>query len=152
MYGVPIIIQLNALIYMVLFLQDGPKYDYSKGNYDQTRLKLTKIGRLNGTLAHNQSFTKIFRQEMVENLAQIRDQNKTQDYEQGHETGSAKDFFKSKLNRLNLLIFIILNVGCSFTYYLFTFYIKYVGGNFLLNQVINSSSQFTSAILAYFMN
>jgi MFS family permease len=68
LYGTPIVIHIFALIYMVLFLQDGPKYDYSKGNYDKTRLKLTKIGRINGILAPNQSFTKVFRKEMEENL------------------------------------------------------------------------------------
>ena len=63
MYGIPILIHCYGVAYMIIALEDGPKYDYSRGNYDLVRLKLTKIGHKNGALQLNQSFTKIFRQE-----------------------------------------------------------------------------------------
>jgi len=44
MYGIPIFFHCYGLVYMIFVLSDGPKYDFSRGNYDLVRLKLTKIG------------------------------------------------------------------------------------------------------------
>ena len=57
MYGIPILIHCYGVAYMIVGLDDGPKYDYSRGNYDLVRLKLTRIGHENGALAPNEEFT-----------------------------------------------------------------------------------------------
>lgn len=42
---------------------------------------------------------------------------------------------------MNALIFIIMAIACSFSYYLINFYIKYLPGDIFLNQIVNSISE-----------
>ena len=48
--------------------EDGPKYDYGRGDYELARSKLTNIGHVNGVYlpGSDQAFTKLFQKEIDE--------------------------------------------------------------------------------------
>jgi len=62
------------------------------------------------------------------------------------------EFFKDKVSRYNLLIFVVMSVACSFSYYLINFFIKYMPGSFYQNQAINGASESLCNVIAIFMN
>ena len=46
--------------------EDGPKYDFGRGDYDLARAKLTKIGQINGVIkpGSSKTFNKLFQKEV----------------------------------------------------------------------------------------
>jgi MFS family permease len=66
LYGFPMLIQAFAVIGM-LFQYDTPKFYYGTGNYNMARRALTKIGRVNGKLKPDESYTKTFEIELKNN-------------------------------------------------------------------------------------
>jgi hypothetical protein len=54
---------------------------------------------------------------------------------------SIKAFVSEQINVKNALIFILMSVTCSFSYYLINFYVKYLPGNIYTNQIVNSLSE-----------
>ena len=123
-YGFPLAIHAIMTFWMA-FQFDGPKYDFGKGNYALARSKLTKIGKKNGILGPNDEYTKTFLKEHEEYSSSIAGEVK--------DKVSAKAFFKNKLNRCNLLIYMLIAVGTSFTFYMINFYVKYLPGDIYIN-------------------
>ena len=57
---------------------------------------------------------------------------------------SFSDYFKRCRNLANLLIFIYLFCGVSFSYYLLNFYMKYIPGNVYVNTIVASIAEAVS--------
>ena len=50
-----------------------------------------------------------------------------------HGLSSLKIFWRDSLNRMNLAIFCVMYINCSFGYYLINFYVKYMPGDIFTN-------------------
>lgn len=129
-FGLPLI-GLLGVIFLVTSMTDSPKFYYGIGDYDKCRDVLTRIGRLNGYLDDDEHFREKF-------LVEI-DQEKAGD--SAVESHGAADFLADPTNKCNLLIFIVLGVACSFSYYLLNFYMKYMPGDIFENQIANSLAE-----------
>ena len=51
------------------------------------------------------------------------------------------NFLQDELNMRNGLIYMVLGVACSFTYYMINFYVKYLPGSIFTNQIVNSLAE-----------
>ena len=67
------------------------------------------------------------------------------------EEASMKAFFASPLNRMNIIIFMMMGIGCNFIYYLINFYVKYLPGDMFTNQAVNSISESVSQLFPLFI-
>jgi uncharacterized protein YggT (Ycf19 family) len=54
---------------------------------------------------------------------------------------SIKSFITTTPNVRNAIIFMVMSITCSFSYYLINFYVKYLPGNIYTNQITNSLSE-----------
>ena len=64
LFAAPQIILIIAVIMLVMYRTDSPKYFYSKKDFIKLRWSLTIIGRNNGVLKEDELFTKVFKIEM----------------------------------------------------------------------------------------
>lgn len=131
-FGYPEIIHIAAAFAFIL-QNDSPGFYYGVGKYDQARKVLTAIGRRNKVLTRNQDYTKVFKKEQ-ESLDNPEDEDKK-------EKLSAWEFYKVSLNRRNQFIFVVMSIGCSFSYYLINFYLRYLPGDIYTNYMVSSVSE-----------
>jgi MFS family permease len=117
-YATPTIMLLLNTLYLAM-QPEPPKFYHGIGDYKMAREVLTQIGRENRVLSAQERFSKKFDSEMIP---------------QGEKSKlSVTAFLSSRLNLKNCLIFIMMNIACSFGFYLINFYVKYLPGSFYAN-------------------
>jgi MFS family permease len=127
MFAAPQIFLVVGIIMLIKYRTDSPKYFYSKKDFARLRWSLTLIGRNNGVLTKDESFTKVFQIE-IDMQNQYKGGMPIQNGKSEDEA-SLKSFFADPLNRSNAIIFMIMGVACNFIYYLINFYVKYLPGD-----------------------
>lgn len=65
--------------------------------------------------------------------------------------GKLKDLIQNRKHRTNLIIFVILWIIATFTYYLVYFQIKYMKGDFYINTIVSSCTEMLSYTVSGFI-
>jgi MFS transporter, OCT family, solute carrier family 22 (organic cation transporter), member 4/5 len=141
----------------VYFMPESPKFLVSKKKYDEARLAINTIARVNNT---NKVFDCQFDSEVNElrsnndNLnatSSLESQTKAVLNEEKQLDGSLKDLFKIRRHSINLLLMIFFWVASSFSFFLINYTIKKIPGDFFVNNLVSALAAIPTTAIGGFL-
>jgi len=130
----------------VYFMPESPKYLVSKKKYDEARLAINTIARVNNTnkvfdCQFDSEVNELRRRSTIDILnanSGFDSQTKAALIEEKKLDGSLKDLFKIRRLSINLLLMIFFWVASSFSYFLVNYTIKKIPGDFFINNLVSA--------------
>lgn len=144
----------------VYFFPESPKYLVSLRKYDEARLAINTIARINNiTKVFDCQFDREVEERRTEGSmmietnisASVLSSTKAAANEEKQLDGSLKDLLKIRRHSINLILMVFFWIASSFGFFLVNYTIKNIGGDFFMNSLVSACAAVPTTAVGGFL-